>query len=132
MAFHVLFFADYYLESDGGDFRGQSFHTANQALFDDYEQLQDCEPVAVYRKDQITPYVDFCRHKAVTITAAETELSLAQTTSLTRFPMSRFELHLYNIRHLQHHGAQLVLRLRLAQGVDIPWISSGWRATTTA
>ena len=39
----------------------------------------------------------------------------------------RAELHVYSIRHIQHHAAQLSLRLRLDAGVAIPWIGVGWR-----
>ena len=38
---------------------------------------------------------------------------------------TRAELHLYNIRHIQHHAAQLILRLRLDTDVDIPWVGRG-------
>jgi len=38
---------------------------------------------------------------------------------------SRAELHIYNIRHIQHYAAQLSLRLRLDTEVDIPWVSHG-------
>jgi hypothetical protein len=128
VVFHSLFFADYYLDTDPTAFRKQLFHVANAELFDDYEQLQDREPLAIYKKDQLMPYVEFCRQKALMNMATETASSLAATTTLTRYPMSRLELHLYNIRHLQHHAAQLVLRLRLEQDADIPWIGSQWQA----
>lgn len=40
-------------------------------------------------------------------------------------PMTRLELHVYNVRHLQHHAGQLVERLRQA-GVDgLDWIGRG-------
>ena len=41
--------------------------------------------------------------------------------------MSRAELYVYNTRHLQHHAAQLSLRLRLDAGVHTPWFGGGWR-----
>jgi hypothetical protein len=41
--------------------------------------------------------------------------------------MSRAELYVYNLRHIQHHAAQLSLRLRLDHGVNIAWVGSGWR-----
>jgi hypothetical protein len=46
---------------------------------------------------------------------------------LPRRHLPRAELHVYNIRHIQHHSAQLIMRLRLDCDVDVPWISSGWR-----
>src|SRR5205809_3828 len=79
VAFHGLFFADYYLGTDAAAFREQLFHTTNRELFGDYEQLQDREPVSVYRKEQLTPYVEFCRRKALANIAIETESSLAKT-----------------------------------------------------
>ncbi|KPJ52053.1 hypothetical protein AMJ39_08795 [candidate division TA06 bacterium DG_24] len=40
-------------------------------------------------------------------------------------PFNRFELHLYNIRHIQHHAGQLIERLR-SQGVtDFEWVGIG-------
>ena len=43
--------------------------------------------------------------------------------------LSRTELHVYNIRHLQHHAAQMILRLRLDHAIDFPWHKSGWDAS---
>jgi hypothetical protein len=40
---------------------------------------------------------------------------------------SRAELHVYNIRHIHHHAAQLSLRLRLDTGRGVDWVGSGWR-----
>jgi hypothetical protein len=62
--------------------------------------------------------------------AAETEQSLRAACKfawLARLSMSRAELHVYNIRHIQHHAAKLSLRLRLDYGLDIRWVGSGWR-----
>ena len=125
-AFHTLFFMDFYLGLEPADLRGQSFHQANPELFGDYEQLEDREPVGTYSKEQITTYLRFCREKAIAVLAAETEESLAAPARFGR-PISRLELHVYNIRHVQHHAAQLILKLRLEAGVDIPWVGSGWR-----
>ena len=86
----------------------------------------DREPVGTYSKEQITTYLRFCREKAIAVLAAETEESLAAPARFGR-PISRLELHVYNIRHVQHHAAQLILKLRLEAGVDIPWVGSGWR-----
>ena len=37
-------------------------------------------------------------------------------------PMSKLELHFYNIRHLQHHIGQLDDRLRVKADIGIGWI----------
>ena len=38
---------------------------------------------------------------------------------------SRAELHVYNLRHIQHHAAQLGLRFQLAGGAPLEWVSEG-------
>jgi len=127
-AFHTLFFADYYLGSDPESHRRQEFHLANPQLFGDYEQLQEREPVSLYSRQQIEAYLKFCRGKAVATLAAETEQDLCAPARFPRRNFSRAELHVYNIRHIQHHAAQLILRLRLETDVDIPWVGAGWPA----
>lgn len=37
-------------------------------------------------------------------------------------PFSRMELHVYNIRHIQHHTAQLIERLRTRNGIGTDWV----------
>lgn len=127
VAFHALFFADYYLGRDAESLRRQPFHLANPNLFGDYEQLQDREPESRYEKPQIEAYLGFCRLKAVAAITAETAEDLCAPAKFARRDFSRAELHVYNIRHIQHHAAQLILRLRLDADVDIPWIGAGWR-----
>lgn len=124
--FHTLFFADYYLGNDADSFGQQAFHRENTELFSNYEQLQDREPTSVYSREQIDMYGRFCRDKATATMDAETEQTLCAETGFARRNFSRAELHVYNIRHIQHHAAQLILRLRIDTTVDIPWIGSGW------
>jgi hypothetical protein len=126
-AYHTLFFTDYYLGPDAESLRQQQFHVANRPLFGDYEQLQEREPESLYDKPQIEAYLEFCRGKAVATIAAETEVELCAPARFARRNFSRAELHVYSIRHIQHHAAQLILRLRLDSDVDIPWIGAGWR-----
>ena len=125
--FHTLFFADFYLGYDAKSFRSQSFHKENRDLFADYEQLSDREPQSVYSRNQIEKYGKFCVEKALETVVLETEQSLCSEACFERREFSRAELHVYNIRHIQHHAAQLILRLRIDADVDIPWIGSGWR-----
>lgn len=126
LTFHTLFFADYYLGHDADDFRQQAFHKGNLELFDEYEQLEDREPASVYTREQIEMYGRFCRDKASTTIREETEQTLCSPARFARRDFSRAELHVYNIRHIQHHAAQLILRLRLDTSVAIPWVGSGW------
>jgi hypothetical protein len=120
-----LFYADYYLESAAERVQVQPFHQENRELFGDYEQLQDTEPTAVYTRKQLQTYCQFCQEKVGRVLEAETVESLAFPSQFPRKDFSRAELHVYNIRHIQHHAAQLILRLRLDTDVDVPWYRSG-------
>jgi len=128
VAFHALFFADYYLgPPDDDSFRRQPFHRDNMHIFRDYEELEDRAQVLLYDKSAIKAYLDHCRNKASQAIAAETEASLAAPCGFARKPFSRAELYVLNIRHIQHHTAQLSLRFRLDAHDGAPWVASGWR-----
>ena len=130
-AFHTLFFTDVYLGQDPEELQHQPYHLVNQALFADYEQMQDREPVTLYEREQIRSYLQFCRAKAVATIDRETAETLSEACRFPRRNCSRVELHVYNIRHIQHHAAQLILRLRQETNVDIPWMGHGWRNVTS-
>jgi hypothetical protein len=127
VAFHTLFFTDYYLERREAEFRKQPFHLANAGFFRDYEELEDRVQVLLYDRPSIRKYVQYCRTKAVEAIAGETLESLLAPCGFERRSFSRAELYVYSTRHIQHHAAQLSLRLRLDHGVEIPWIGTGWR-----
>jgi hypothetical protein len=128
VAFHALFFADYYLEPVESEFRQQAYHRDHREFFRDYEELEDRPQQHVYDKTPVLDYVAHCRRKLAERLATETEATLAAPCGFARRGgISRAELYLLNTRHLQHHAAQLSLRLRLDAGVEIPWVGSRWR-----
>lgn len=127
VAFHTLIFADLYLGRDVDSLRQQSFHREHEAVFADYEELEERVQQQVYDKPFIKAYLQHCRDKASSVIALETEETLSSRPGFEGRPYSRAELHVTNIRHIIHHAAQLSLRLRLDAGVDIPWIASGWK-----
>lgn len=128
--FHVLFFTDVYLGPDLESIYQQPFHREHADIFADYEEIGGGLQQATYEKPFIRAYLAHCRRKAAESIAAETEDSLHQTANFDWLHLIRAELHVYNIRHIQHHAAQLSLRLRLDAGEDIPWVGSGWRELT--
>ncbi|MBC8353770.1 MAG: DinB family protein [Planctomycetes bacterium] len=127
VALHTLIFADLYLSRDEDAMKSQPYHREHPSFFGQYEQLLDQEPTEVYERAAIKSYLEFCRARASAVTQSETVESLAVPCGFPRKDFSRAELHVCNIRHIQHHAAQLTLRLRLDANVDTPWVSSGWR-----
>ena len=131
VAFHTLFFADYYL-GEGGErgedsFRKQPFHRDNAEVFRDYEEFQDRDPLLLYHKPSVLRYLQNCRTKVRDVIASSTADVLGAPCGFAPKTFSRAELHVYNIRHIHHHAAQLTLRLRLDTPVNSPWVGSGWR-----
>ena len=124
--FHTLFFTDAYLGPNIAAVREQQFHKDNPDFFRDYEELQPKKPEYLYDRPTVLLYLDHCRKKAQQVVMAETTESLAVAPSFDWQTISRAELHIYNIRHIQHHAAQLSLRLRLNDQTDVPWCKSGW------
>jgi hypothetical protein len=132
VAFHALFFTDSYLGNSAGSLREQQFHHDHAHVFRDYEELEDRKQQLLYDRPFIKTYLGHCRRKSLQVIAAETAESLVASSGFDRLKFARAELHVYNIRHIQHHAAQLILRLRLDFGHPIPWCGSGWRDETTA
>jgi hypothetical protein len=127
-AFHAAFFADVYLQpgDDVDALKRQPFHAEHEADFRDYEELEDREQVLLYGRPFVLSYIQNVRQKAQETIARESADVLAGPSGFRRRACSRAELHVYNIRHIQHHAAQLILRLRLDAGVDVPWVGHAW------
>ena len=127
VVFHTLFFTDYYLGREEHGFRDQPFHRDHPQFFRDYEELEDRKQQLLYDRPMIRAYLDHCRGKAAEVIAGETAETLGASCGFARRNVSRAELHVSSIRHIQHHAAQLSLRLRLDYQEDIAWFGSRWR-----
>lgn len=126
-AFHTLFFTDVYLDRDLESVRAQPFHDAHASEFADYEELAGRVQRLLYERPFVREYLRHCREKAGRTLAVADEESLAARAAFEWLDLSHAELHVYNIRHVHHHAAQLSLRLRLDTGEGVPWVGSGWR-----
>lgn len=124
--FHTLFFADLYLSESVEAQKAQAFHSDRPEFFRDYEEMVDKKPEHLYDRPAINEYLQFCLHKARDVVNRETEETLAGPTGFPWQTITRAEMHVYNIRHIHHHAAQLQLRLRLDHAIDIKWVKSGW------
>lgn len=132
--FHTLFATDMYLGPNLEALREQAYHKEHTAVFRDYEELEDKKPEQMYDRADLLDYLGFCRAKARAVVAAETEASLAGPSGfpwLDRVGITRAELHVYTIRHIHHHAAQLSLRHRLDGRDGVPWCKTGWDAVVS-
>lgn len=127
VAFHTLFFTDYYLGRNAGALRPQPFHRNHVDAFAEYEELEDRPQEMHYDRTFIEEYMQHCHEKAARVIGSETDESLSAKADFERRDFSRAELYVLTVRHIQHHAAHLSLRLRLDAGLEIPWAGSGWR-----
>jgi len=125
-AFHTLFYADVYLGLTPDDVERQDFHAQHAQTFAGYEQWEKKKPESRYTREFIGIYLQHCRKKAASVIDAETENQLTADSGFSWIKGPRAEVHVYNIRHIQHHAAQLVLRLRLDEQADIKWQRGVW------
>lgn len=126
VVFHTLFFTDVYLGRTAAMVREQPFHQQHAGTFADYEELEPRRQVRTYEKPFIDTYVQHCCNKVDSVLQAETQESLDRRPGFDWLPFSRAEVHVYNIRHIHHHAAQLSLHLRTKTGEGIDWYRSGW------
>jgi hypothetical protein len=125
VAYHTLFFVDVYLSPSEEAFELRELHHRGGD-----ERGEDACPGL--SKDETLACVLICRQKMLNTLAAETAKILAGPSGFPHRTIPRAELHLYNIRHIQHHTGQLSAFLRrvdkdLSDPRAMPWIGSGWR-----
>lgn len=126
VVFHTLFYTDVYLGRDGLDIKDQPFHRENRDFFRDYEEAEDRLPVNLYDRGKCWEYMAFCLEKAGTVLKGETDESLLGGSRISwKKKLSRLELYIYLIRHIQHHAAQLGLRVQGLTGKELDWVSAG-------
>jgi hypothetical protein len=124
-AYHTLFFVDCYLAPSEDAFRLRDLNVRGG---------DEREPTLSLglEKDDTLAYVAICRQKVRDVLAAETETTLAGPSGFSWRKCTRAELHVYNLRHLQHHTGQLSAYLRRVDEAcrdpkALPWVGQGWR-----
>ena len=117
MAFHTLFFLDHYLADTDADF-------APPAPFGLTElDPSGAMPERTYAREELLRYLEHSRRRAFEVIAALTDARAAEVTAFRRRAMPRAELLIYNLRHVQHHVAQLNLTLRRRTGTAPAWVA---------
>ncbi len=122
IAYHTLFFVDLYLSPNEEGFKLRDFHDRGG------DERSSTGPSPGLPKDETLSYLAICRKRALEALASETPESLERESGFSWLPFSRGELHLYNIRHVQHHTGQLSAYLRrIVEDGERWWVKTGWR-----
>lgn len=113
LVYHTLFWLDLYLYGSRDGFAQPA--PFNHASFDPAKQ--------VYSKAELQTYLRYCRQKCQSVLEALDEKNAQR---ICHFPwtgdISFIELQLYNMRHVQHHAAQLNLLLRQTIDDSPDWV----------
>ncbi len=126
VAYHTLCFLDLYLTPTEKAFQLRDVHPGG------WSEFNDEYPSRRFERQELSDYAAICLKKIRDVIMSETQGSLEGPSGHHRLAFSRAELHLYNIRHVQHHTGQLTAFLRRAdesmQDLEsIPWTKTGWR-----
>jgi hypothetical protein len=122
IAYHAVFYTHLYLQASESAFKRWHKHRLNYQFLGAVPWPPFEKPVidTPYSRDEILDYREFC--------LAELEedvrgVDMDAPSGFPWLPFSRLELHIYNIRHIQHHTGQLIDRLRRECNIDVSWIS---------
>lgn len=121
LAYHALFYTHLYLQPSEAELAPWPKNRPNYQFlgttpWPPYERPKADTP---YSKEEILEYRQFC--------SAEMEfrlqsISLGAPSGFHWLPCNKFELQVYNLRHLQHHTGQLLERLRTAHNIGVAWV----------
>ncbi len=113
VAYHALFYTHLYAQNSLDEFKPWAHHRP------DAENLGKVAGTA-YTPAEVLAYLDFCALELRTRLPL-TDLQ-AEGSGFYWLPFGKLELQIYNIRHLQHHAAELMARLDSRDGIELPWI----------
>jgi len=116
LASHTLWWTDYYLAGDPDGFRPPAPFGMEE--MDPEGKL----PPRVFAKSELLAHLAHVRAHLAAVLADLTPERAAAPCGYPRKDFSTYELHVYNLRHVQHHVGQLQLLLRQG-GVEPPrWV----------
>jgi hypothetical protein len=127
IAYHVIFFTHLYLHKEDADFVPWSGHQDDvaypSAIKGGYKNEGAARELPVpYTRAQVLEYCDECG-RLVDQAVDSFDLDAA-TCGFWWYEMGKLEHQFVNIRHLQHHTAQLVDRLRNEAGIAVSWVGA--------
>ncbi len=116
LAYHALFFLDLYLSDKEEGFAPPAPFTL--AEMDPAGVMPD----RVYTKDELLSYLEHGRRKLKAEMAGFTDERARRRRVFGSVEGSGLEMLLYNLRHVQHHTAQLNLLLRQVTDSAPKWV----------
>lgn len=122
VAHHTLWFADLYLWRDDESFEPWPGHVDDHQHIGRYRSFENDDPPRIGTPTPRAQMLEFVEHVKARVRAGVTATPLTGPSGFSWLKFSRLEAHVYNVRHIQHHAAQLVARLREHAGVEVEWV----------
>jgi hypothetical protein len=118
VVYHTLFYLDLYLSGSAEGFTPPAPFTLDEL------KPEGAQPERVYTRGQMRTYLEHCRRKCHGVLEALTYEKAQERCIFGWIEMGFAELLLYNMRHVQHHAAQLNLILRQKTDSAPGWVAS--------
>ena len=116
VTYHTLFWLDFYLSASVDEFTPPPPFTLSEL------DPSGLLPERPYTKEELNTYLRYGREKCKDIIEGLTEDKANEPFKFGRVDLSFAELLLYNMRHVQHHAAQLNLILRQNTNSAPGWV----------
>ena len=116
MAYHTIFWLDYYLSDNHKEYQPPEPFTMSE--FDP----EGAFPERIYTQEELLDYLEHCRQKCRRVIGAIYDGWLKLEYDFGKKSLNYGELLLYNLRHVQHHSAQLNMLLRQKCDMGSPWV----------
>lgn len=124
VSYHVLYFTALYLSP--------SLQESNlwEKCRKTYQALSKWESEPDYDPEQNIPYtkeelLDFIEFIQLRLEVAFDEVPMDSSSGFPWISFNKLQLHIYNLRHLQHHTGQLTERIKQTTGKGIAWVGKG-------
>ena len=114
LGYHTIVFLDYYLTIPPKGFSPALPYTTNDNWKEIDGAVDDMIPTENYTKKELLQYLRACRDKCHSLITSldEQKINERWIDESGRKNYSVLEILLYNMRHVQHHAAQLNMLLR--------------------
>lgn len=118
LAYHTIFWLDHDVSPSPDSYRPPEPFT-----------LGELDPAGVYPErtytvNELLGYLEVARAR-LRATLARVDEATAHEPAVFRAKLSVLEMHLYGLRHIQHHAAQLNLLLRMGGAEPPRWVVRG-------
>lgn len=122
IAYHTLFYAHLYLHPSEAEFVPWAKQRPEYRLLGAHHSFPPRpKPDVPYTKPDLLELYYICSQE---LAGRVHSVPLDSPSGFDWLPFSRMELHVYNIRHIQHHTAQLIDRLRTTRNIPTNWVGS--------